>query len=326
MSQNLYNNVELLYNMIWREKMKSKIIMISIFIALLVITTVLAINVNEKRETKFNIVTSFYPMYLATLNITDGVDNISVKNLTSETSGCIHDYVLSTTELVTLAKADALVINGAGMEGFMDKVISNFNTLDIIDSSTGIDVINNECDEEHHSHEGHSHEINTHIFVSIRNYIKQVQNICDRLAELDDVNADEYKQNTAEYILKLKELEQEIENAMATIGNRNIVTFHNTFDYFAKDYGLNVIGTIENEHGKNPSAGEIAELVENINKNNVQAIFVEPEYNVKIVDAIAKETGAKVYTLNPVTSGENKKNEYINIMRENLKVLKEALK
>ena len=177
--------------------MKSKIIMISIFIALLVITTVLAINVNEKRETKFNIVTSFYPMYLATLNITDGVDNISVKNLTSETSGCIHDYVLSTTELVTLAKADALVINGAGMEGFMDKVISNFNTLDIIDSSTGIDVINNECDEEHHSHEGHSHEghsheINTHIFVSIRNYIKQVQNISDKLIELDSINKEVY--------------------------------------------------------------------------------------------------------------------------------------
>lgn len=306
--------------------MKSKIIMICIFIALLVITTIFAINVNEEQETKFNVVTSFYPMYIATLNITDGIDDISVKNLTSDMGGCIHDYVLSTTELVTLAKADALVINGAGMEGFMDKVISNFDGLDIIDSSNGIDVIHNECDEEHHNHEGHSHETNTHIFVSVRNYIKQVQNICDKLVEIDSINAEKYKQNTDAYIANLQELEQEIESTMATIGNRNIVTFHNTFDYFAKDYGLNVIGTIENEHGKNPSAGEIAELVENIKKNNVRAIFVEPEYNVKIVNTIAKETGVAVYTLNPVTSGENKKDEYINIMRENLKVLKEALK
>ncbi|MBQ8042620.1 MAG: zinc ABC transporter substrate-binding protein [Clostridia bacterium] len=306
--------------------MKSKIIMIGIFIALLVITIVFAINVNEEQETKFNIVTSFYPMYIATLNITDGIDDISVKNLTSDMGGCIHDYVLSTTELVTLAKADVLVINGAGMEGFMDKVISNFSELDIIDASNGIDVIHNECDEEHHSHEGHNHEINTHIFVSVKNYIKQVQNICDRLVEIDSVNTDKYKQNTDAYIANLQELEQEIENTLSTINSRNIVTFHNTFDYFAKDYGLNVIGTIENEHGKNPSAGEIAELVGRIKRNNVRAIFVEPEYSVKIVDAIAKETGAKAYTLNPVTSGENKKNEYINIMRENLNVLKEALK
>ena len=306
--------------------MKSKIIMIGIFIALLVITIVFAINVNEEQEAKFNIVTSFYPMYIATLNITDGIDDISVRNLTSNMGGCIHDYVLSTTELVTLAKADALIINGAGMEGFMDKVISNFDALDIIDSSIGIDVIHNECDEEHHSYEGHSHETNTHIFVSVRNYIKQVQNICDRLVEIDSVNADKYKQNTDAYIASLQKLEQEIESTIATINSRNIVTFHNTFDYFAKDYGLNVIGTIENEHGKNPSAGEIAELVENIKKNNIRAIFVEPEYNVKIVDTIAKETGGEVYTLNPVTSGENEKDEYINIMRENLRVLKEALK
>ena len=305
--------------------MNSKLIMMSIFIALLVLSTVFAINVTEEQESKFNIVTSFYPMYIAMLNITDGVDDISVKNLTSDMGGCIHDYVLSTTELVTLAKADALVINGAGMEGFMDKVISNFNALDIIDSSTGIDIIHNECDEGHHSHEGHSHETNAHIFVSIRNYIKQVQNICDRLVKIDSTNADKYRQNTAEYIAHLKELEQEIENTMATINSRNIVTFHNTFDYFAKDYGLNVIGTIENEHGKNPSAGEIAEIVESIKKNNVRAIFVEPEYNVKIVDTIAKETNTKIYMLNPVTSGNNNKDEYINIMKENLNVLKEAL-
>lgn len=306
--------------------MKSKIIMIGIFIALLVITIVFAINVNEEQETKFNIVTSFYPMYIATLNITDGIDDISVKNLTRDMGGCIHDYVLSTTELVTLAKADALIINGAGMEGFMDKVISNFDDLDIIDSSIGIDVIHNECDEEHHSHEGHKHETNTHIFVSVKNYIKQVQNICDRLVEIDSVNADKYKQNTDAYIVNLQELEQEIENTMTTINSRNIVTFHNTFDYFAKDYGLSVIGTIENEHGKNPSAGEIAELVENIKKNKVKAIFVEQEYNIKIVDTIAKETGVEVYILNPVTSGENEKDEYIDIMRENLRVLKTALK
>jgi len=308
--------------------MKSKIITVCIFIIIIVATLILAVNVNEQEDSRFNIVTSFYPIYIATLNVTDGVDNVSVSNLTQQTTGCIHDYVLTTSELVKLAKSDVLVINGAGMEGFMDKVISNFDSLKIIDASNKIEVIHQECDETHEfhiEHEGHNHELNPHIFVSVKNYIKQVQNICDELVKIDEVNKEKYEQNTKSYISKLEKLECDIEGTISTLNSKNIVTFHNTFDYFAKDYGFNIVGVVENEHGKTPSAGEIATLVNNINKNNVKAIFVEPEYSLKLVDTIAKETGAKIYMLNPVTSGQNHKDEYINIMKQNLNVLKEAL-
>ncbi len=309
--------------------MKSKIITICVLVVVIIVTIILAVNVNEREESKFNIVTSFYPMYIATLNVTDGIEDVVVTNLTQETTGCIHDYILTTSELVTLAKADTLVINGAGMEGFMDKVISNFESLDIIDASNGIEIIHEECEEKHGYHEEqeeHSHETNPHIFVSIKKYIKQVQNICDELVKLDSANKEKYESNTEVYIAKLNKLEQDITSVIATLNSKNIVTFHNTFDYFAGDYGLNVIAVVENEHGKIPSAGEIADIIESIKRNNVKAIFVEPEYSLKLVDMIAKETGAKVYMLNPVTSGKNNRDEYINIMRENLNVLKEALR
>ncbi len=305
--------------------MKRKIIIVIILLVLIIGTIILAINVNEEKDSKFNIVTSFYPMYVASLNITNGVDGIEVANLTREVTGCIHDYVLTTTELVTLAKADVLVINGAGMEGFMDKVVSNFDELKIIDASEGIDIIHEECDEEHREHEEHNHETNPHIFVSVKNYIKQVQNICDKLCKLDNKNKVKYETNTKEYIEELEKLDNEIAKSIEGLKYKNIVTFHNTFDYFTKDYGLNVVGVIETEHGKTPSAGEIASLVKNIKNNNVKAIFVDPDYSLKIVDAIAKESNVKIYVLNPVTSGENNKNEYIHIMKENLIVLKEAL-
>lgn len=305
--------------------MKRKIIIVSVLFVLIIGTIILAINVNEEKDSKFNIVTSFYPMYIASLNITNGVDGIEVANLTREVTGCIHDYVLTTTELVTLAKADVLVINGAGMEGFMDKVVSNFDELKIIDASEGIDIIHEECDEEHREHEEHNHETNPHVFVSVKNYIKQVQNICDELCKLDNKNKVKYETNTKEYIEELEKLDNEIAKSIEGLKYKNIVTFHNTFDYFAKDYGLNVVGVIETEHGKTPSAGEIASLVKNIKNNNVKAIFVDPDYSLKIVDAIAKESNVKIYVLNPVTSGENNKNEYIHIMKENLIVLKEAL-
>ena len=305
--------------------MKSKIITVCVLVVLIIITTMTAINENENKDNKFNIVTSFYPMYVAVLNITDDVQDVSVKNLTSNQGGCIHDYVLTTTELVTLAKADTLVINGAGMEGFMDKVISNFDDLKIIDSSEEIEVIAEECDEHHEEHHGHTHETNSHVFVSVKNYIKQVQNICDGLVKVDSKNKDKYEFNTKEYIDKLKVLDEEITKKTLGFENKNIVTFHNTFNYFANDYGLNVVGVIENEHGKTPSAYEIATLIETIKKEDVKAIFVEPEYSIKVVDTIARETGVKVYTLNPITYGKNNKDEYINIMKENINVLKEAL-
>ena len=82
--------------------MKNKIITACILFVLIIGTIIFAINVSEQKDSKFNIVTSFYPMYVATLNITDGVENINVKNLTQQVTGCIHDYVLTTSELVTL--------------------------------------------------------------------------------------------------------------------------------------------------------------------------------------------------------------------------------
>ena len=76
----------------------------------------------KKTVEPFRIVTSFYPMYVATINITDGVDGVEVYNMTKPQTGCLHDYQLMTEDMKTLEKADAFVINGAGMEDFMDKV------------------------------------------------------------------------------------------------------------------------------------------------------------------------------------------------------------
>ena len=313
--------------------MKKKIIIVSILLVLVLLTIILAVQEDTKNDEKFNIVTSFYPMYIATLNITDGIDDVRVANLTSEVSGCIHDYVLTTTELVKLTKADVLVVNGAGMESFMDKIITNFNSLNIIDASEDIELIYEHCEESEdenksenmHEHHDHNHEVNSHVFVSVRNHIKQVENICSKLVKIDYKNKDKYEENTKIYIEKLKVLEKDIIENIKSIKNTNIITFHNSFEYFAQEYGLNIIEVIEKEHGEMPSAGELARIIQSAKMSGVNVIFVEPEYNVKTVSSIAKEIGAKIYVLNPVTNGEKNKDEYLNIMRKNLNVLKEAL-
>lgn len=294
--------------------MKKVLIVVLCIILMFVLVYILDKNVVVE-DNKVNIVTSFYPVYIATLNITDGVDNVSVTNLTDNVTGCLHDYTLTTEQMVALSKCDAFIINGAGMEGFMDKVISNYSNLDIIDSSKNITLI---TDTEHN-------ETNSHIFASVSNNITQVKNITEGLCKIDSKNKELYEDNANKYILELESLQKEITECVSNVENKNIVTFHESFDYFAKEFNLNVVATIEEEHGKMPSAKEVANITEQVKSKNVKAIFVEPDSNVKLAETIAKEAGAKVYTLNPVTSGKQNQTAYIDIMKGNIEVLKEAL-
>ena len=107
---------------------------------------------------------------------------------------------------------------------------------------------------------------------------------------------------------------------------KNIVTFHEAFPYFAEEFGLNIVGVVEREPGSQPSAKELKETIENIKKLDVKAIFVEPQYSPKVAETISKETGIKVYILDPIVTGDMNIDEYTTVMDSNLETLKEALK
>ena len=134
------------------------------------------------------IVTSFYPMYVFTQNVVRDVPGVRVVNMASESAGCLHDYQLQTRDMVTLEGADALVINGGGMEQFMDKVIAQRPELPVINASDGIEML---CSEDGHDHDGHDHDhgvYNAHVWLDPALAIRQVQNIADGLAAADSEN------------------------------------------------------------------------------------------------------------------------------------------
>ncbi len=159
---------------------------------------------NKIDENKFNIVTSFYPMYVATSNIVDGVEDVTLSNMTDVQVGCLHDYQMTTKDMNKLEKADVFIINGGGMESFLDKATSSCKNLKVINASEGI-LEENVHEAEHHEHdEGHSEE-NAHIWVSISLYINQVQNIANELAKADEKNADKYLENLYRKVKNSKE-------------------------------------------------------------------------------------------------------------------------
>lgn len=286
------------------------------------------------------IVTSFYPIYISTLNIIKDVPGVNLVNMTKAQTGCLHDYQLSPEDLKTLSNASIFVINGAGMEGFLDRVISNQKDLNIVTASEGISLLSSEGEE--HSHEDdhdneeehsddhdHDHEDNPHVWVSITKNIEQVKNIAKGLSEYDPANAAKYEENANAYIQKLEDLRAEMHEAIDDLPNRNIITFHEAFPYFAEEFNLNIVDVVEVEAGTEPSPKQLEETIEIAKANNVKSLFTEPQYAAKAAETIAKETGIKLYTLDPIVTGDSTPDsydDYINKMKENLETLKEALK
>ena len=269
-----------------------------------------------KKDVKLHIVTSFYPMYVATINITKGVDGVEVVNMTKPQTGCLHDYQLSTEDMKKLEKADVFVVNGGGMENFLDKVVSQQKNLKIIDASKDIGLI------------ADGNEMNPHVWVSVSNAIAQVKNIAGELAAADPEHADAYRANALAYVEKLEALKKDMHAELDDLPHKDIVTFHEAFPYFAEEFKLNIISVVEREPGSEPSPKELEDTVAQVRKLPVKVLFTEPQYSPGAAETIARETGAKIYSLDPVVTGEANESAmdaYINAMRKNADVLKEAL-
>lgn len=269
-------------------------------------------------ETGFHIVTSFYPVYVLTINVAGNIPGVRVTNMTEPQTGCLHDYELSPSDMKALEGADLFVINGAGMEAFMDEVKKAYPELTVVEAAKDIPLIIDE----------HTGEANPHVWVSISNAIRQVENIRDALTEADPAHKEEYSRNAGEFLEKLQALKERMHEALKDIRSRDIVTFHEAFPYFAQEFGLNIAAVIEREPGTEPTAAELEKTIEIIRTLGVKAIFAEPQYPARAAETIAAETGARVYYLDPMVTGPRDADpgSYVETMEKNLQALTEALK
>lgn len=272
-------------------------------------------NNTKIEEDDFNIVTSFYPVYVFTKNITKDVPNVNVENMSNSHDGCLHDYQLTTADMKLIDKADTFIINGAGLETFLEKVYSTKEDLEVIDSSENISLLLGKFSDEN----------NEHIWLSITNAISQVKNIGNKLAELDSENADLYLKNTNEYVKRLEDLRNELRESLYDKSDIKIVTSHDAFPYFAEDFGFEVVSVIEKVEGASPTSKELQEIIDIIRLEEVKAIFIEADTSRKIADTIANESNVEVFELDTITSGDGNLVDYENRMRENIKVIKESL-
>jgi zinc transport system substrate-binding protein len=257
---------------------------------------------------------SFYPMYIMAKNVAADIPGVSVVNLTPLVTGCLHDYSLTADEMKTLADADVLVANGTGMESFLSKIAAQYPKLKVISLSDGLPLLKGANGD------------NPHVWVSVSLAIEQVKSLARQLQEIDRPRSELYEKNAGVYVQKLVLLREKMQKELASYRGRKIITFHEAFPYFAREFGLEIAAVVEREPGSSPNAKELAETIDLIKKTGIRALFSEPQYPNVSAELIARETGAKVYVLDPAVTGPDEYDAYIRIMEKNLKTLNKALK
>ena len=291
---------------------KKKVIAITIVVIILIIMLIVA-NFSRKEKTlnnNFKILTSFYPIYIMTQNITDGAKNIEVSNMSDVNVGCIHDYSLTTSDLKKFETTDVFIENGKDLETFTENIVSLYPDIKIIESAEDVSNIIEDEDEK-----------NAHIWLSIDNYIMQINKIADKLAEENAENEAIYFDNAKEYTQKLYTLKQEYSN-IKNNQEKKAVCLNEALEYLLED--LNIKGiNIQSDHEQSTiSAETMKEIIEKMKAENIRVIFIDKYDNKNVAELLANETNASIYTLNSAMTGSDDKDSYLDIMKENLEIIK----
>lgn len=274
------------------------------------------------------IVTSFYPIWIMTLNLTSGLeDHVTVRNLAAPTVGCLHDYQLQPADMKALTAADAFLINGAGMEAFLPEITRSLPDLPIVEASEGIELLENgsaveilEAEEEG--------ETNSHIWLDPLRAVRMAENLAAGLIRVLPGDEAVITANLADYRARLEALDARLRQGLGDLSRKDIVTFHEAFPYFAAAYGLNVVAVVNKEPGEVLTPAQLGELVREIRLLGNPPLFVEPQYTDLSAQTLSSETGAPVYSLDPIVTGPEENvplDYYETMMLQNMNTLITAL-
>lgn len=273
------------------------------------------------------LVASFYPVYIFAQNLLVDIPGVSLSCMTAPSTGCLHDYQLLAGDMLKLSKADALLINGAGMEIFLHDVVQQLPGLSVVDASTGIDLL---CSDIHHDHDHdyhHDHEAeetNAHIWLSPENALTMVENMAEQLAALFPQHASQIHKNAQNYFIRLQTAHAQAVEMLQPFAGRKIVTFHDSFAYFAHAYGLEIAAVVSMEPNDPLSPRMLMDVIEAVENAGNPPLFAEPQYRNAALSVISSETGAPVYTMDPMVTGNGSLTAYEDTLLQNAQTLLDA--
>ena len=261
------------------------------------------------------------PIYEFTSRLCQGT-GLTVTRLVTESVSCLHDYSLNVRQVRAAEAADVIVINGAGLEEFMEDLLYG---ADVIDASQGVHIHegghHHEHDAGHTEHDGHNHETDSHIWLSPENALVMAQNIASGLSARYPEHGEIFENNLTALLSDINRLQEYADGQLGSLTCRNLITFHDGFSYLAESFGLEILEAVEEESGSEASASELIHLIDIVREHQLPAIFVETNGSCSAASIISAETGAEIFTLDMAMSGES----WFDAMYHNIDTLKEAL-
>lgn len=261
-----------------------------------------------------------------------GGEAVTVKSLVGP-DGDAHVYEPTPMDAMALRDADLFVINGLGFEGWMERLTtaSHFKGL-VVTASTGIHPL---ALVKHgaHGHGGEAHggeESDPHAWHDLANVMVYVTNIADGLTRLSPERAALFQANANRYRQSLTDLNRWIAESLATIPpeRRTVVSNHDAFGYFTRAYGVTFLSPVGVSTDAEPSAGQVADLIRQMRRNKIAAIFLENKSNARMAQQLAKETGAvlggTLYT-DALSTASGPASSFLDLVRHNVTVLKRAM-
>jgi zinc/manganese transport system substrate-binding protein len=255
-----------------------------------------------------------------------GGDRVTVSTLV-QPNGDAHVYQPSPADAKTVADAKIVFMNGLGLEGWLDRLIKASGTKGaIVVATKGIKP--HEMTEEEGGHR--EHKIDPHAWQSIANAKIYSANIRDALIAADPAGRSVYENNAADYLKRLTALETEVKEAVAKIpaAKRRVITTHDAFGYFASAYGVEFIAPQGVSTESEASAQDVAKIIRQIRAQKIPAVFMENISDPRLMQQIAKETGAKiggtVYS-DSLSDEKGPASSYIGMMEHNIRQFSAAL-
>lgn len=291
-------------------------------IALLFIAMVAISNAAERPR----IVTSFFPLYCWTANVAG--KHATVENLLPPRAEP-HEYAFTPGDARKLSRADLILVNGLNLEGWLPKFLRSTpeaqSLLVNVSAGLGTELI---AGEHHHGPEEHDHSAHTnpHIWLDPHLAAHGVSNILAALQRIDPAYAADYTSNARAYINRLNKLDGDIRQTLATVTNRAIVTYHDAFTYFARRYGLEIAGVVEEVPEVNPTPKYLSRLRATMRERNISVIFTAPGGRTRIARRIAEDLRVNLVELDTLETGTPSPSAYEELMMTNALVLQKHLK
>jgi len=218
-----------------------------------------------------------------------GGTNVDVTSIVPK-GAVVETFDPSPRDIAAVSAADLIVMNGLGLDDWLLRVIKAANpdvpVVRLGEDLPGADYISG----------GAGEALNPHLWLDVSNGERYAARIADALATADPSRAADVRAGGDAYRARLADLDADVRDRIATIpaGDRKLVSFHEAFPYFAKAYGLEIVGSVVGVPGQDPSAGEVATLINAIKGSGARAVFAEAGFNPDLARAIATEAGVSV--------------------------------